>query len=790
MLGLLKKLVGDSNEREIKRLYKVVDVINGLEPSVEALSDEQLAAKTAEFKQRLENGESLDDLLPEAFAVVREAAKRVLGKRHFDVQLLGGIVLHQGRIAEMATGEGKTLVATLPSYLNALIGKGVHVVTVNDYLARRDAEEMGKVHRFLGLTVGLNIHGMDPHEKQQAYACDITYGTNNEFGFDYLRDNMVMSLDQMVQRPLHYAIVDEVDSILIDEARTPLIISGQAEKSTELYVRANIFVSSLRPADYTIDEKARSVVLTEQGVQKAERFFNIKNLFDPENVTINHHVTQALKAHHLMKRDKDYVVKDGEVIIVDEFTGRMMQGRRYSEGLHQAIEAKEGVKIQNESKTLATITLQNYFRMYKKLAGMTGTAKTEEEEFRSIYGMDVVVIPTNKPSRRVDLQDVVYKNIRGKFNAVVEEIAKRHAVGQPVLVGTTSIEKSEYLSELLKKRGIPHQVLNAKHHEREAQIVALAGQRGAVTIATNMAGRGTDIILGEGVAELGGLHIIGTERHESRRIDNQLRGRAGRQGDPGSSQFFLSLEDDLMRLFGSQNIMGIMERLGLEEDQPIEARMVTRAIESAQKKVEGNNFDIRKHVLKYDDVMNQQREIMYKQRREILERDDLSDTVKGMVEDLVKYAIDTYCPEETIPEDWDLQGLLEYSERYYLSPGKTSVEELARRADREELTEYVLQLAMQEYAEREQQLGPFMREFEKVVLLRTVDTKWMDHIDAMDHLRQGIHLRAYGQRDPLVEYKFEGYEMFEQMIHSIREEVVLYVYKANIAVSEQTPLQA
>lgn len=789
MLNLLKKLVGDGNEREIKKLYKVVEVINGLEPEISAMSDEQLAGKTVEFRERLAKGESLDDLLPEAFAVVREAGKRVLDKRHYDVQLLGGMVLHQGRIAEMRTGEGKTLVAALPSYLNALTGKGVHVVTVNDYLARRDAEEMGQLHKFLGVTVGLNIHGMDPYEKQQAYAADITYGTNNEFGFDYLRDNMVMSKDQMAQRPLHYAIVDEVDSILVDEARTPLIISGQAEKSTELYVRANIFVSSLRQADYAIDEKARSVVLSEQGTHKAERFFNISNLFDPEHVTFNHHITQALKAHHLMKRDKDYVVKDNEIIIVDEFTGRMMYGRRYSEGLHQAIEAKEGVKIQNESKTLATITLQNYFRMYQKLSGMTGTAKTEEEEFRSIYGMDVVVIPTNKPNQREDFQDVVYKNVRGKFNSVVEEIVKRHAVGQPILVGTTSIEKSEYLSELLHKRGIPHQVLNAKQHEKEAQIITLAGQRGAVTIATNMAGRGTDIILGDGVTEIGGLHIIGTERHESRRIDNQLRGRSARQGDPGSTQFFLSLEDDLMRLFGSENIMGMMDKLGLEEDQPIEARLVTRAIESAQKKVEGNNFDIRKHVLKYDDVMNQQRAVMYKQRRELLDREDLSDTVKDMVEDLIKDTVDTYCPEDTIPEDWDLQGLLDYAERHFLSHGKTNLEELNRRADREELRDYVLDLAMQEYAEREQQLGAFMREFEKVVLLRTVDSKWMDHIDAMDQLRQGIHLRAYGQRDPLVEYKFEGYEMFEEMIHSIREEVVLYIFKANIAVEEQASQQ-
>lgn len=790
MLGLLKKIVGDTNEREVKKLYRVVEVINGLEQSVSELSDEQLTAKTAEFKERYAKGESLDDLLPEAYAVVREAGKRVLGKRHYDVQLLGGIVLHQGRIAEMRTGEGKTLVATLPSYLNALTGKGVHVITVNDYLARRDAEEMGELHRFLGLTVGLNINGMDHAEKQQAYAADITYGTNNEFGFDYLRDNMVMSKDQMVQRPLHYAIVDEVDSILVDEARTPLIISGQAEESTEMYIRANIFVSSLRDKDFAMDEKARSVVLTEQGAHKAERFFNIKNLFDPENVTVNHHITQALKAHHLMKLDKDYVVKDGEIIIVDEFTGRMMQGRRFSEGLHQAIEAKEGVKIQNESKTLATITLQNYFRMYKKLSGMTGTAKTEEEEFRSIYGMDVIVIPTNKPNQRMDLQDVVYKNERGKFNAVVEEIVKRHAAGQPVLVGTTSIEKSEYLSGLLKKRGIPHEVLNAKQHEREAQIIAQAGQPGQVTIATNMAGRGTDIILGDGVAELGGLHIIGTERHESRRIDNQLRGRAGRQGDQGSSQFFLSLQDDLMRLFGSENIMGMMDRLGLEEDQPIEARLVSRAIESAQKKVEGNNFDIRKHVLKYDDVMNQQRETMYKQRREILEREDLSATTKGMLEDLIETAVDTYCPDGAIPEDFDLQGLLDYCENHFLSSGKTNLEELSRRADQTELKEYLTELGLQEYSEREEQLGAFMREFEKLVLLRTVDAKWMDHIDAMDQLRQGIHLRAYGQRDPLVEYKFEGYDMFDEMMQSIREEVVMYIFKANIQVEERTPQQA
>jgi preprotein translocase subunit SecA len=782
MLGLLKKLIGDSNEREVKKLYKIVQKINSLEPQMESLSDDQLRGKTFEFKDRLAKGETLDDLLPEAFAVVREAGKRVLGKRHYDVQLMGGIVLHQGRIAEMRTGEGKTLVATLPSYLNALSGKGVHVITVNDYLARRDAEEMGQIHRFLGLTVGLNIHGLDQEAKKQAYAADITYGTNNEFGFDFLRDNMALSLDQMVQRDLNYCIIDEVDSILIDEARTPLIISGQGEKSTELYFRANIFVSGLRnEVDYTHDEKTKSVTLTETGVKKAERYFGIANLFDPEHMLINHHITQALKAHVTMHRDKDYVVQNDEIIIVDEFTGRLMHGRRYSDGLHQAIEAKEGVRVQNESKTLATITLQNYFRGYKKISGMTGTAKTEEEEFRSIYGMDVVTIPTNKPSRRIDLPDQVYKNERGKFKAVVEEIIRRHATGQPVLVGTTSIEKSEYLSSLLKEKGIPHNVLNAKHHEREAEIIAKAGQRGAVTIATNMAGRGTDIMLGEGVAELGGLHIIGTERHESRRIDNQLRGRAGRQGDPGSTQFYLSLEDDLMRLFGSENIMGLMEKLGLEEDQPIQAGIVTKAIESAQKKVEGNNFDIRKHVLKYDDVMNQQRVVMYKQRREILESDDCSHVVKDMLHELVDWAIETYCPKDVVHEEWDLAGLHEYMEGRILAEGQLKLEDLQQFATHEELGELLHQKADAAYKAREEQLGEQMREFEKVILLRAVDSKWIDHIDAMEQLRQGIHLRAYGQRDPLMDFKFEGYEMFEEMIHNIREEVVTYVLKSYVA---------
>jgi preprotein translocase subunit SecA len=781
MLGLLKKLVGDSNEREVKKLLKLVEKINALETSVEILSDDQLRGKTFEFKERYSKGETLDDILPEAFAVVREAGKRVLGKRHYDVQLMGGIVLHQGRIAEMRTGEGKTLVATLPSYLNAITGNGVHIITVNDYLARRDSEEMGQVHRFLGLSVGLNINGMDHLQKQQSYAADITYGTNNEFGFDFLRDNMSLALDQMVQRPLNFCIIDEVDSILIDEARTPLIISGQAEKSTELYFRANIFVAGLRnETDYTYMEKDKAVTLTDAGQRKAERYFGIGNLFDQENMLVNHHVTQALKAHVTMHRDQDYVVQDDEIIIVDEFTGRLMHGRRYSEGLHQAIEAKEGCRIQNESKTLATITLQNYFRGYKKLSGMTGTAKTEEEEFMSIYGMDVITIPTNRPSQRIDMPDVIFKNVRGKFNAAVAEIEQRHAKGQPVLVGTTSIEKSEYLSELLKRKNITHNVLNAKKHDHEAEIVALAGQHGAVTIATNMAGRGTDIVLGEGVPELGGLHIIGTERHESRRIDNQLRGRAGRQGDPGSTQFYLSLEDDLMRLFGSENIMAIMERLGLEEDQPIQAGIVTKAIESAQKKVEGNNFDIRKHVLKYDDVMNQQRLVMYKQRREILETDDCSHVVKEMTHDLVDAVVEMYCPKDVIPEEWDLAALLNYAEEHILSEGKVTLAELQQFATHEELAELLHAKLSEEYAVREELLGDSMREFEKVILLRAVDAKWIDHIDAMDQLRQGIHLRAYGQRDPLMEYKFEGYEMFEAMIHAMREEVTTYVMKSYV----------
>ncbi|WAH37710.1 preprotein translocase subunit SecA [Alicyclobacillus dauci] len=783
-MGLLKQ-VFNANERDIARLRRKIDRINGLESQFEHMTDEELQAMTPAFRQRLENGEKLDNLLPEAFAVVREAAKRVMGQRHYDVQLMGGIVLHEGRVAEMKTGEGKTLVGTLPSYLNGLTGKGVHVVTVNDYLARRDADITGQVHRFLGLTVGFNGHDLTPQQKHDAYRCDITYGTNNEFGFDYLRDNMVMSLNDMTQRGLHFAIVDEVDSILIDEARTPLIISGPAEKSADLYFRADLFVRRLRrDDDYEIDEKMRTANLTDSGVQKAESFFHVNNLFDPDNVTLMHHITQALKAHGLMHRDKDYVVMGDEICIVDEFTGRLMEGRRYSEGLHQAIEAKEGVRVQNESKTLATITLQNYFRMYEKLSGMTGTAKTEEKEFIEIYGMDVVSIPTNRPLIRKDLGDVIYKTEGAKFNAVVNEIAQRHEAGQPVLVGTTSIDKSEIVSHLLNVKGVPHQVLNAKHHAREAEIVSLAGQPGMVTIATNMAGRGTDILLGDGVAERGGLHIIGTERHESRRIDNQLRGRSGRQGDPGSSQFFLSLEDDLLRLFGSDNIKRMMDRLGLEEDQPIEHRMLTGAMERAQKKVEGNNYDLRKHVLRYDDVLNKQREVIYRQRRQILETENLREIVEGMAKDLIDHMLDIYCSEEQIPEDWDIRGLIQYGEHHFLLPNQVE-EEVLRKLERDEVRDKLYELFIENYNQREEDLGEFLRELERIVLLRTVDSKWMDHIDAMDQFRQGVHLRSYGQSDPLVIYQKEGFEMFEAMIHSIEEEVVLYVFKATVQTAPQ-----
>ena len=790
MLKFLKNLFGDDNEKELKRMSKYVEKINVFETELQNCSDATLTSKTGEFKRRLEQGETLDDIMPEAFAVVREASRRVLGMRHFDVQMLGGVTLHEGNIAEMRTGEGKTLVATLPVYLNALTGKGVHVVTVNDYLARRDSEWMGKLYRYLGLSVGLIVHGLDFAERKAAYAADVTYGTNNEFGFDYLRDNMVIYPEQMVQRPLNYAIVDEVDSILVDEARTPLIISGPGEKSTDLYfVLAKVVPKLKEGEDYTIDEKAHTVAPTESGVTKAEKLLNVKNLYEHENMELSHHFNQALKAHALMKKDRDYVVKDGEVIIVDEFTGRLMFGRRYSDGLHQAIEAKEGVKIERESQTLAAITFQNYFRMYKKLAGMTGTAKTEEEEFRKIYGLDVIVIPTNKPAIRQDLPDVIYKTKRAKYKAVVNDIKERHANGQPILVGTTSIAQSEELSAHLKRAGVPHNVLNAKYHEMEAQIVAQAGQFGAVTIATNMAGRGTDIVLGEGVPEVGGLHIVGTERHESRRIDNQLRGRSGRQGDPGSSRFYLSLEDDLMRLFGSESIATVMDKLGMEEDEPIEHALITRSIEQAQKKVEARNFDIRKHVLQYDDVMNQQREVIYGQRRQILMGEDMKENIFHMVAKIIDRAMDMYADEKIYPEEWDLKGLIEYCEGFFAPPGKLTIEYL-ETLSREELREELVKTAENHYNAREEGLGSeAMRDLEKVVMLKVVDAKWMDHLDAMDMLREGIGLRAYGQKDPLIEYKIEAYDIFQQMIENIQDDIVRYIYHVNIITQPEDHLQ-
>lgn len=781
MLDIFKKIFGSTNEKEIKKLMPIVEQVNNWEPKIRVISDTELSAKTIEFKERLSKGETLDELLPEAYAVVREAAKRTLGMRPFDVQVLGAIVLHQGRIAEMKTGEGKTLVATMPAYLNALTGKGVHVVTVNDYLAKRDSEWMGKVYRFLGLEVGLIVHGLDFEERKKAYNADITYGTNNEFGFDYLRDNMVLYREHRVQRELNYAIIDEVDSILIDEARTPLIISGQSDESTDIYYKFARFVPRLKPEeDFTVDEKAHTVIPTEKGIKKAEDFLGVENLYDEENMELLHHFHQALKAHYLMKRDRDYVVKDGQVIIVDEFTGRLMFGRRYSEGLHQAIEAKEGVKVERESKTLAMITFQNYFRMYKKLAGMTGTAATEEEEFRKIYGLDVVVIPTNKPMIRVDYPDVIYKTEKAKFEAVVREIEECYKIGRPVLVGTVSIEKSERLSEMLKKKGIPHQVLNAKYHEKEAEIIAKAGQKGAVTIATNMAGRGTDIVLGEGVAELGGLHVIGTERHEARRIDNQLRGRSGRQGDPGSSKFFVSLEDDLMRLFGSDNVKGLMDRLGIEDDQPIEHPLISKAIENAQKKVEAKNFDIRKHLLEYDDVMNKQREIIYAERAKILDGENLKENVFKMMEDVVEGLLNIYAAKEVYPEEWDLKGLSEYFYDLFLI--KVDFAGLnPEEKTREEIKEELISLLKKAYEKKEEEIGSnTLRELEKVVMLKVVDQKWMDHIDAMDQLRQGIGLRAYGQRDPLIEYKIEGFEMFQEMIKNIKEDTLRYLFRIRL----------
>lgn len=780
MLGMLKK-VFDPNKRQIARLEKIANEIDALGPQMAQLSDDELRQKTEEFKARLEKGETLDDLLVEAFAVVREAAKRVLGMYPYKVQLMGGIALHEGNIAEMKTGEGKTLTATMPVYLNALTGKGVHVVTVNEYLASRDANEMGRLYQFLGLSVGLNLNSMSHEEKQAAYNADITYGTNNEFGFDYLRDNMVLYKEHMVQRPLHYAIIDEVDSILIDEARTPLIISGTAQKSTKLYIQANAFVRTLkRDVDYTYDEKTKSVQLTEEGMNKAERAFGIDNLFDLKHVTLNHHISQALRAHVVMQRDVDYVVEDGKIVIVDPFTGRLMRGRRYSDGLHQAIEAKEGLEIQNESMTLATITFQNYFRMYEKLAGMTGTAKTEEEEFRNIYNMQVIVIPTNKPVIRDDRPDLIYRTMEGKFRAVVEDIAERHAKGQPVLVGTVSIETSELLSGMLTKRGIRHNVLNAKNHAKEAEIIAQAGQKGAVTIATNMAGRGTDIKLGEGVRELGGLAVIGTERHESRRIDNQLRGRSGRQGDPGVSQFYLSLEDELMRRFGSENMMAMMDRLGMDDSQPIQSKIVSKAVESAQKRVEGNNFDARKQLLQYDDVLREQREIIYRQRFQVLDSENLRDIVEKMIQSVIERVVRTHTPDEEMPEEWNVQAIVDYVQANLLSEGDVTVNDL-RGKDPEEMIEFIWNKVRIRYDEKESRIpSEQMREFERVIVLRAVDMKWMEHIDAMEQLRQGIHLRAYGQIDPLREYQMEGYAMFEAMIASIEEEVARYIMKAEI----------
>ena len=837
-MGFLDNLFNMADKKELKKFNKIVDSIDSLEPKFESMSDKELKDMTNVFKERLANGETLDDILPEAFAVVREASKRVLGMRHYRVQLIGGIVLHQGRIAEMKTGEGKTLVGTAPVYLNALTGKGVHVVTVNDYLAKRDKEQMGKVYEFLGMTVGVIVHGQDPQTRRAQYQCDITYGTNNEYGFDYLKDNMVIHKEQMVQRELNYAIVDEVDSILVDEARTPLIISGPGDKSTHLYSDANTFILTLKPDDYEIDEKQKSVALTESGIQKSEVYFNVENITDIAHMELYHHINQALKAHTNMKKDVDYVVKDGEIIIVDEFTGRLMFGRRYSEGLHQAIEAKEGLRIQRESKTLATVTFQNYFRMYNKLAGMTGTAKTEEEEFKAIYKMDVVQIPTNKPVQRKDLSDAVYKNVVGKFNAVVEDIIERHKNKQPILVGTVSIENSELISQLLKRRGVKHEVLNAKYHDKEAEIIAQAGRLGAVTIATNMAGRGTDIVLGgnptfltkkemkklgydesvinkvdaslegidregneelfaarekyeelykkykeetkaeqEEVMKAGGLAIIGTERHESRRIDNQLRGRAGRQGDPGSSRFYISLEDDLMRLFGSERISSVVEKIGLEEDMPIEHKMLTKSIEGAQKKVEGRNFGIRKHVLQYDDVMNKQREIIYAERRRVLEGENLQEQIENMIHSLIEEGVMSYSQD-----GFDAERFVEYMYNLFMPRGSIEVSDI-ENLKTEQVIEKVFEIAMKIYNGKEERIGSDrMREVERVVLLQAVDSHWIDHIDAMDQLRQGIGLRAIGQQDPVIAYTDEGFNMFNEMNAHIKEDTIKYLF--NITIEE------
>ena len=778
LLSFLQRLLGNNNAKEIKKMRAIADHINEIEPNYVKLSDANLVAKTDEFKRRLQKGETLDDILPEAFAVVREASKRVLGMRHFDVQLIGGICLHRGNIAEMRTGEGKTLVATLPVYLNALTGEGVHVVTVNDYLATRDSEQMGRLYNFLGLSTGLIVANLDYNQRKEAYACDITYGTNNEFGFDYLRDNMVSDVSQMVQRPLNYAIVDEVDSILIDEARTPLIISGPGQRSTDNYYKlAKIVPHLVKDEDYTIDEKQKTIAPTDSGIAKVEKMLGVENLYDAENIELNHLLGASLRAYAMMHRDTDYVVKDGEVVIVDEFTGRLMFGRRYSDGLHQAIEAKEGLKVERESQTLASITFQNYFRMYKKLAGMTGTAKTEEKEFIDIYGLEVLPIPPNKPLARVDLPDQIFKTKAAKYRAVVRNAVERHQTGQPILIGTTSITQSEELSDMLLRAGVPHKVLNAKHHEKEAEIVANAGQMGMVTIATNMAGRGTDITLGEGVPELGGLAILGTERHESRRIDNQLRGRAGRQGDPGSSQFFLSLEDDLMRIFGADNITGIMDKLGMEEDEPIEHSLITKSIERAQKKVEDHNYNIRKYVLEYDDVMNQQREVLYEQRRRILRNESLRDTINEMIDKLVTESVDAYADEKLYPEEWDYEGLYKHLSQYFLTEDIMTPQDMEEYS-RQELLERLLEIAHAEYQDRVDMLGDAMfGQLEKAIMLRVVDNKWMEHLDNMDMLREGIGLRAYGQKNPLVEYKFEAFDMFQNMIAAIQDETIMALYK-------------
>ena len=771
----------NDTKKDIKKLDKYVAQINSYADAMSKLSDEALRAKTDEFKSRLAKGETLDQLLPEAYAVVREASTRVLGMRHFDVQMMGGVVLHQGRIAEMKTGEGKTLVATLPVYLNALTGKGVHVITVNDYLATRDSEQMGQLYNFLGLSVGLIVHGLDFNQRKEAYAADITYGTNNEFGFDYLRDNMVMHPENMVQRELNYALVDEVDSILIDEARTPLIISGPAEKPKDYYTVVSKLIPRLRAEeDYTVDEKAKNVVLTEEGVAHVERLLGIENLADENNMELAHHVNQGLRAHVIMKRDRDYVVRDDQVIIVDEFTGRIMFGRRYSEGLHQAIEAKEGVKIEKESQTLATITFQNYFRMYKKLAGMTGTAKTEEDEFRGIYGMDVVIIPTNKPVIREDRSDVVYRTQMGKYKAIVEKVVERYEAGQPVLVGTVSIQISELLSELLKRRGIPHQVLNAKYHDKEAEIVALAGQQHTVTIATNMAGRGTDIVLGDGVKDLGGLYIIGTERHEARRIDNQLRGRSGRQGDPGFTQFYISLEDDLMRRFGADNITGIMDKIGMDDDMPIENKMISKSIETAQKRVEVRNFEIRKNVLEYDNVMNQQREVIYGQRRQILMGENMSASLQSMVETIAETILEEISAAGKYPEEWDLDLLQQRMVEAFALPEAIDKDKILKM-ENPEVAAYLKEVALNRYHQREEELGSEQfHEVERLILLKNVDIKWMEHLDAMDQLRQGINLRAYAQRNPVDEYKNEAFDMFQQMMYEIQYETIRLIFRVAI----------